>query len=84
MAMLLLEYSIAPQWFFAAQNIYNYGNPDEDQRLSFPLVSMGYITGTTRFQLNFGRQQRGIFCVGGICRVVPASNSVGMSITSNF
>ncbi len=84
MAMLLLEYSIAPKWFFAAQNIYNYGHPDADQRLNYPLASAGFITGTTRFQLNFGRQQRGIFCVGGICRVVPASTSIGMSITSNF
>lgn len=84
MAMLLLEYSIAPEWFFAIQNIYNYGHPDADQRLHYPLVSAGYIVGTTRFQLTFGRQQRGIFCVGGICRVVPASTSVGLSVTSNF
>ena len=84
MAMMLLEYSISPNWFFAAQNIYNYGHPDADQRLHYPLVSAGYIQGTTRFQLTFGRQQRGIFCVGGICRVVPASTSIGLSVTSNF
>lgn len=84
MAMLLLEYSIAPEWFFAVQNVYNYGHPEADQRLHYPLVSAGYIVGTTRFQLTFGRQQRGIFCVGGICRVVPASTSVGLSVTSNF
>jgi len=83
-AMLLLEYSVAPNWFFAVQDIWNYGNADESRRLHYPLLSAGYNTGTTRFQLNMGRQQQGIFCVGGICRVVPASTSMGLTITSNF
>lgn len=83
-ALLLLEYSIAPQWFFAVQNAYNYGNPNEDLRVHYPLVSMGYTRGTTKFQFNYGRQQEGVFCVGGICRVVPASNGFSMMITTNF
>lgn len=84
MAMLLVEYSISPHWFFTVQNIYNYGNPIEKNRLMYPLGSVVYVTGTTRFQLSFGRQQRGIFCVGGVCRVVPPSNGVSISITSSF
>lgn len=83
-ALLLLEYSIAPQWFFALQDSYNYGHPDPDLRIHYPLVSLGYTQGTTKFQLTYGRQQRGVFCVGGICRVVPASNGFSMLITSNF
>lgn len=83
-AMLLLEYSIAPQWFVAVQDAYNYGHPDPDLRVHYPIVSMGYTRGTTKFQLNYGRQQEGVFCVGGICRVVPASNGFSMMITSNF
>ena len=83
-AMLLLEYSIAPAWFVAVQDAYNYGHPDPDLRVHYPIVSMGYTRGTTKFQLNYGRQQEGVFCVGGICRVVPASNGFSMLITSNF
>jgi hypothetical protein len=83
-ALLLLEYSIAPQWFFAVQDAYNYGHPDPDLRVHYPLVSMGYTRGTTKFQFNYGRQQEGVFCVGGICRVVPASNGFSMMITTNF
>ncbi len=83
-ALLLFEYSIAPKWFFALQNAYNYGNPDEDLQVHYPLVSMGYTRGTTKFQVNYGRQQEGVFCVGGICRVVPASNGFSMMITANF
>jgi hypothetical protein len=83
-ALLLLEYSIAPKWFFALQNAFNYGNPNEDLRVHYPLVSMGYTRSTTKFQVTYGRQQEGVFCVGGICRVVPASNGFSMLITTNF
>ena len=82
MAMALLEYSIAPHWFFSIQDIYNYGNPD--QQLHYPLASVVYTEGTSRFQLSYGRQQRGIFCVGGVCRVVPPSNGVSFSLTTSF
>jgi hypothetical protein len=84
MAMVLVEYSVAPSWFVAVQNIYNYGHPNEAERIQYPLTSFGYTAGTTRFQFNYGRQQQGIFCVGGICRVVPPSNGLSMTITSNF
>ncbi|MGB1112032.1 MAG: DUF6029 family protein [Schleiferiaceae bacterium] len=84
MAMALAEYSIAPHWFFSVQDIYNYGNPDEAQRLHYPLASVVYTAGTSRFQLSYGRQQRGIFCVGGVCRVVPPSNGVSFSLTTSF
>lgn len=83
-AMLLFEYSIAPKWFFAVQDVYNYSNPDPDLRVHYPLVSLGYTRGTTKVQLTYGRQQEGVFCVGGICRVVPATNGFSMLLTSNF
>ena len=82
--MLLVEYSVAPNWFFAVQSIYNYGHPDVKKRLNYPLASVVYQVGTTRFQVNYGRQQAGIFCVGGVCRLVPATNGGSISITSNF
>ena len=84
MAMVLLEYSISPHWFFSVQDIYNYGNPNPDEQLHYPLGSIIYVTGTTRFQVSYGRQQRGIFCVGGVCRVVPPSNGLSISVTSTF
>lgn len=83
-ALLLLEYSIAPKWFVAVQDAYNYGNPDPDLQIHYPLVSLGFTRGTTKLQVNYGRQQQGVFCVGGICRVVPASNGFSLLLTSNF
>lgn len=82
--MVLVEYSVSPHWFLAVQNSWNYGNPNPADRLHYTLGSVGYTLNTTRFQLNYGRQMRGIFCVGGICRVVPPSNGLTMTITSNF
>lgn len=83
-AMALFEYSVSPKWFFAIQNSYNYGNPESDKRSIYPLGSVGFTLKTTRFQLNYGRQMEGIFCVGGICRVVPPSNGITLTVTSNF
>lgn len=84
MAMILAEYSISPHWFFTVQDIYNYGNPIESQRIHYPLGSIVYVAGTARIQLSYGRQQQGVFCVGGVCRVVPPSNGFGVSITKTF
>ena len=80
--MGLAEYTISPHYFFAIQNLYNYGN--KDKKLSYPTLSAGYNKGTSRFALSYGKQRAGIFCVGGVCRNVPASNGLSLSITSSF
>lgn len=83
-ALVLLEYSIAPHWFIAFQDAYNYGNPDPNLQIHYINATAGYTIGTTKFQLGYGRRQAGVFCIGGICRTVPASSGVTIGITSNF
>ena len=83
-ALALLEYQWAPHMFVALMNQWNYGNKDADKRLHYPSITVGYIHNATRITLGYGRQRAGIFCVGGICRNVPASNGVSLSITSSF
>jgi len=80
---LVLEYSISPHWYFSAMNQYNYGNADGD-KLNFPVAAAGYIQGNNRISVSYGRQRAGVFCVGGVCRVVPASNGLTVSLTSSF
>jgi hypothetical protein len=80
----LIEYTYSPHWFIAFINQYNYGNPNPDQRLNYPIGSIGYIKNANRFTLSAGRQRAGIFCVGGVCRNVPASNGFTLSVTSSF
>ncbi|MFN3554916.1 MAG: DUF6029 family protein [Bacteroidales bacterium] len=83
-AMALLEYNRAPHWFFALSNQYNYGNDDSDKRIHYFMVNAGYSQNANRFSLGWGRQRAGIVCIGGVCRVVPASYGFTLSVTSSF
>lgn len=79
----VVEYTVSPHYFVTLVNQWNYGNADED-KFHFPSLSLGYIHNTTRVSMTYGRQRAGVFCVGGVCRVVPASNGLALSITSSF
>lgn len=83
-ATALVEFSYSPHWFLAVQDQYNIGNNDVDSRIHYYNISAGYNNGGNRISLSYGRQRAGIFCVGGVCRVVPASNGLYASITSSF
>ena len=83
-ATLLIEYSIAPHWFFSVMDQFNYGNPNGDLRLHYAYASVGYIRESTRITVGYGRQREGLFCVGGVCRYVPASNGLTLSFTQSF
>ncbi len=80
---VVLELTHSPHWFFSVVNQYNYGNAD-GETLNFPVVSTGYIHDNSRISVSYGRQRAGVFCVGGVCRVVPASNGLTISLTSSF
>jgi len=81
--MLLLEFTI-PHWFFTISDNWNYGNSDASHRTHYLLAGFGYNNGGNRIQLSYGKQREGITCVGGVCRAVPASNGIIISISSTF
>lgn len=83
-ATLLVEYSISPDWFFSVVFQSNYGNPVEENKINYPIAVVGKIWGATRLQVAYGRQNQGLFCVGGVCRFVPASNGLTVSFTHSF
>ncbi len=83
-AMAMVEYTIAPNWFFAISDQFNYGNDDKDLRIHYYTLSAGYSKGGNRFALSYGKQREGIICVGGVCRRVPASNGFTLTVTSSF
>jgi hypothetical protein len=83
-ATLLVEYSISPSYFFSFMDQYNYGNPVESKRIHYPIITCGYIKDATRFTVSYGRQRAGLFCVGGVCRFVPANNGLTFSFTQSF
>jgi hypothetical protein len=52
--------------------------------IHYGLITGGYTSGPHRISVSYGKQRAGIFCVGGVCRNVPASNGFAISITSSF
>ncbi len=83
-AQVLVEYTINSHWFVAALDQYNYGNDHVKERYHYPNASVGYNKNSNRITMSYGKQRAGIFCVGGICRLVPASNGVTLTVTSSF
>ncbi|MCB0855476.1 MAG: hypothetical protein KDD63_24800, partial [Bacteroidetes bacterium] len=83
-AMALAELSISPHWYFTVFDEYNYGHPEPDKRVHYYNLSTAYAFKAHRIGLTYSRQRRGLLCVGGICREVPASNGFSLSITSSF
>ena len=82
--MGLAEYTISPNWFFAVQDMYNYGNEDASKKLHYINLNIGFIKGANRFEIGYGKKREGIFCVGGVCKLVPSSNGLNFNITSSF
>jgi len=83
-AALMIEYTIAPKWFFAIADQFNYGNPDNSKRNHYYTFSAGFTRESSRIALSFGRQAEGVVCVGGVCRQVPASSGLSLSVSTNF
>lgn len=83
-AFALIEYTYSPHWFFTVLNQFNYGNANEQRRIHYPYVSTGYTYKSSRIMIGYGLQRAGVFCVGGVCRVVPASNGFSIMVSSTF
>ncbi|MBR1769056.1 MAG: hypothetical protein IJ748_01205 [Bacteroidales bacterium] len=77
------EYNLKGRCFFSLSDQWNYGTEQGD-KVHYYNVSVGYTLNTTRVQLSYGKQRQGILCIGGVCREVPASNGLFMTITSSF
>ena len=86
--MGLLEYTFSPHWFFAVLDQYNGGYITKDGKsydaVHYINISCGYSKGTNRFELGYGKKREGIFCVGGVCKNVPSSNGLTLTVTSTF
>ena len=83
-AAALLEYSINPHWSFSIADKWNYGNPVEEYRDHYFTGTVTYIHDATRVMLSAGRQSEGVVCVGGVCRTVPASSGVSLTVSTSF
>ncbi|MDD4394340.1 MAG: DUF6029 family protein [Bacteroidales bacterium] len=80
----LIEYSISPKWFISVSDQWNYGNNESALRIHYYNIAAAFVIKTTRIALNFGKTKEGILCIGGVCRTVPASYGLGLSVTTSF
>ena len=80
----LIEWTPTTHWSITLADQYNYNNPDVSKRVHYYFAMVGYTSGPTRISLSYGRQRQGIFCAGGVCRFVPSSSGLTLSISSSF
>lgn len=79
-ASALSEFSFAPKWSFYVSDLYNYGKTD----IHYITLGSTFTKGANRLNISYGRQREGLFCVGGVCRFVPASSGFTIALISNF
>jgi hypothetical protein len=79
-----LELNIDDKYSLYVWDMYNYGNDDPNQRTHYYNFGGAYRIGATRIAANYGRQRGGLVCVGGVCRYVPESTGVSLSISTAF
>ncbi len=78
-----LEYSVAPHWSFTLIDQINFNKPT-GKTIHYYMAGMAYVRNTTRIEAKYGRTNDGLLCVGGVCRRVPASSGLTVTITSSF
>ncbi len=62
----------------------NYGNDTKSERKLYYYVGAAYRVNSTRVGLSYGRQRGGLVCVGGVCRFVPESTGLGLTVSTSF
>jgi hypothetical protein len=79
-----VEFNANSKLSFYVSDMYNYGNEDAELRNHYYNLGGAYRKNSTRISLNYGRQRGGLLCVGGVCRVVPESSGVSLSLNTTF
>lgn len=79
-AAAVTEFNFAPSFSFYVSDLYNY----DVTNTHYPNIGGSYTKSGSRFSLAYGRQRAGLFCVGGICRFVPAATAVTATLTITF
>jgi hypothetical protein len=89
-ANTMVEFYLTPNISFSAGDMINiqphrYENMIiANEILHYPTFFMSYLAGNTMFTLAYVKQQQGVNCSGGICRVEPAFSGVRFTCSSNF
>jgi len=77
-----LELNLSSKISFFVTDLYNYEN--DIIKTHFYNFGGSYTKNSTRIAINYGRQRGGLVCIGGVCRIVPESTGLGLSINTSF
>ncbi len=83
-AAATLEFNLNPTFSFYVVDNYNYGNDNTDAQNHYYNLGGAFRKKSTRIALNYGRQRGGLVCVGGVCRFVPESSGISLSLNTTF
>jgi hypothetical protein len=83
-ASATVEFNLNSKFSVFASDMYNYGNEIKELRNHYYNVGGSFRKKATRLSLNYGRQRGGLVCVGGVCRFVPESSGISVSLNTNF
>lgn len=76
----LIEIGIMSDWIISLSDQYNLGGG----KRHYPLLSLAKTFGANRVQLSAGKTRAGINCSGGVCRYVPETSGINLSVSLNF
>ena len=79
-----VEMNLNSKLSFFVYDLYNYGNDTDFLRNHYYNVGGAFRKKATRIALNYGRQRGGLVCVGGVCRFVPESSGLALSLNTSF
>lgn len=79
-----VEFNFNSTWSLFAIDLYNYGNSTVNDRIHYYNFGSSFNKGAYRVQLGYGRQRGGLICVGGVCRFVPQSAGLNLSLNYSF
>lgn len=83
-AAATVEFNLNSMFSFYVYDLYNYGNDLDYYRNHYYNVGGALRKKSTRIALNYGRQRGGLVCVGGVCRFVPESSGLSLSLNTSF
>jgi len=83
-ASLLTEFNFGTKYTLYVSDMYNYGNDDAKLQHHYYSIGNSYRYKSTRIALAYGRQRGGLVCVGGVCRYVPESTGLSLSLNTSF
>ena len=78
------EFNLNSKFSVYTSDMYNYGNDESFLRSHYYNFGGAFRKNATRISLNYGRQRGGLLCVGGVCRIVPESSGVSLSLNTTF